>query len=698
MKKLTILFSLVMLLSGIKLNAQNIIYPPDLKTIIDVTKPPYNCDKTGFEDCTDALIRAMDDIVRPALEGQKAIEKEISEDPRTDFVHSSSVENRKREGKWQAIFPAELAPAKILYFPNGTYKVSNTVCYTFKDLHNSIGNELNRQIIIRGQSEAGTIIRLKDNCPGFEKGTNKPVFSFMLKEQSNVAMSNYFENITINVGRGNEGAAGLRFFANNTGAVRNVTIRSDDPDKKGSVGILQDKFNMSGSLFKNITVDGFDYGIQVLQNRIYCVFEHIRLSNQRVAGFLVNEMLVSIRDLQSDNTVPALLLTGHSGHVVLIDSELKRRTNNSGFNCGNDVENTAIECINGLLFARNVKTSGYNSAIATFGRQILPGGYIEEYSSHGVFTLFEGQVKKSLNLTIEETPEIPWDQEMSQWVSVNKYGATGDGKTDDTKAIQKALNSGKRNIYFQPGRYLINGQILVPKTVQRINYMFADLAAGENLRKLSNQGTFKVNEYSDSPLIIEDLFAFEQYTGEQYLVEHASKRTLVLSDIHTQIGAIYINSVSGGKVFIENICCTDQFPPNPNCYTFKGQNVWARQFNPERANPEVLNDSSRVWIFGVKIESKGTGFLTKNGGFTEVLGGTSNMGGEPPIINEGSNVSVVLGSTGWQPGDNPIIVEKRNGEERSIQRSSLPKRLIIRGMLNSYNEQWFIPLYVGYQK
>ncbi len=77
-------------------------------------------------------------------------------------------------------------------------------------------------------------------------------------------------------------------------------------------------------------------------------------------------------------------------------------------------------------------------------------------------------------------------------------------------------------------------------------------------------------------------------------MDHASKRTLVLCDIHTRTGAVYKNSVPGGTVFIENICCTDQFPPNPNCYHFTGQNVWTRQLNPERAGPEVINDGSRL--------------------------------------------------------------------------------------------------------
>ena len=81
-----------------------------------------------------------------------------------------------------------------------------------------------------------TIIKLKDNCPGFEFGQQRAVVNFMQGERSNVAMSNYFENMTIDIGKGNPGAVGLIFFANNSGAVRNVKIKSSDEHYAGAIG------------------------------------------------------------------------------------------------------------------------------------------------------------------------------------------------------------------------------------------------------------------------------------------------------------------------------------------------------------------------------------------------------------------------------------------------------------------------------
>jgi hypothetical protein len=670
---------------------QNIVFPKNAMAVVDVTKPPYNCDNTGKRDCTEALIRAMDDHMtrmRPPRDAQRS---EIAQ----NYLVQHIVMGRQ-------LFPTPIPTPRILYFPNGTYKVSDTICYSFDDITNYQHNEINRLIIIRGQSEQGVVIRLQDNCHGFGPGANKPVFSNMRGTQSNISMANYFENITIDSGIGNEGASGLRFFSNNSGAARNVTIRSGDPDKKGSVGLQCDRFNLSGSFLKNITVDGFDYGVQVLANRMYTVFEHIHLRNQRIAGFLVDENPVSIRGLRSENQVPALKMTGQAGHVVLIDSTLRKNLSKNRSNRSGSGFVPAIEHDHGVLFARNVKTEGYGAAIGRFGNMVLTEPTIEEYSSHGVFSIFDQKEKKSLNLPIEETPEVPWEQDMDQWANVNDFGAKGDGKTDDTRSIQEAINSGKKVVYFQPGQYLINGQISVPKTVQRVNFMFCNLISGADLSK-SNNGTLIINEDAETPLIIEDLFAFTQFRGQHYFIEHACKRTLILSDLHVQSAGIYFNSVSGGKVYIENNACRRPIE-NLNSFKFYGQKVWTRQLNPESSNPQVINEGSLLWVMGFKTEGNGVGFHTSNHGSTELLGGTANIGGEanPFIVNEESSVSAICAPNCWHNNQvfREFAVEKRNGIEKPLLKDGLPKRILyhgghITGQREYYVENYFVPLYVG---
>lgn len=661
----------------------NIKYSQDNRAIIDVTKPPYNADNTGNEDCTDALRRALDDVLFPNIAGiEKAKQRLLSiDDPNAKI----SFEIRKENNLLFVIFPEELEPTKILYFPNGTYLVSDTVTYTLENLCNIYQGipryELNRQIHFQGESRDGVVIKLKDNCKGFEYGMQRPVVSFMQAESSNLSMTNTFENITIDTGSGNPGAVGLVFFGNNTGAVRNVKIKTSDSLKRGYAGLEVKHEIVSGCYVKNLEVEGFDYGVRVTPSRNFTVFENIYIKNQKKIGFYIGNNIISIRKLFSENFVKAVRINGQQAHAVIVDSTL---TGGNAIDC-------AIECAVGSCFVRNVKTDGYGVSLVNALDNACEGNFIEEYVNEKVYTAFP-TAQKSEPVLVEETPEIPWSNNRDEWACVDEFGAVGDGVTDDTSAIQKAMNSGKKYVFFQPKKYMVDSSITVPQNVVRVNFMFCDFIAGENIKKCSDRGVFVVTG-DEGEIILEDVFTWEKFYGYLRFIEHAGKRTLVMSDLHTQTAAMYFNSVSGGKVYIENCACTlggDPYRDVPG-YSFNGQKVWARHLNPERSFCEVLNDGGEVWIMGFKTENYGTAFKTINGGHTEVLGGTISIGCNkelPAIVNENSTVSVVASTNGYSMNDIfPIAVEETQSKEKRILKNDIfPIRL-----LNCYK----IPLYVG---
>lgn len=224
--------------------------------------------------------------------------------------------------------------------------------------------------------------------------------------------------------------------------------------------------------------------------------------------------------------------------------------------------------------------------------------------------------------------------------------------------------------------------------------MYANLKAGENLKQKKNKGAFKVNSDSNIPLIFEDLFAWEEYYGLHYLIDHASTRTLILSDLHTQVGSLYINSVEGGEVYIENVCTTDESKKR-NCFSFTGQKVWARQMNPERSHPEILADFTDLWILGIKTEGNGTSFEILNNSTAEILGSVVNN--FSPVIPEGRFVLVnkdskVVFSTvtrGRSDGGHYFkyfIKEIKSGETTEFLWEDFPRR---------YENQTVIPLYIN---
>ncbi len=193
---------------------ENIVYPSAAAAILYITKPPYNADKSGKNDCTKALIRAYDDALKDLIEGYKQTVALKKANPNLKVT---------REGKPDhVLFPFKTPPCRIIYIPNGIFLISNTIEYSYDSLKNRLCNELSRQIHFQGQSKDKTIVKLVDNTPGFGIGTHKPVINFIKGEKSNVAMSNTFENITLDIGSGNPGAVGIQFEAANTGAIRNV--------------------------------------------------------------------------------------------------------------------------------------------------------------------------------------------------------------------------------------------------------------------------------------------------------------------------------------------------------------------------------------------------------------------------------------------------------------------------------------------
>lgn len=677
---------------------------PECNAVIDVTKPPYNADNTGKIDCTAALCKAFDDICgeykKNLLESKAKLM--AMDDPNALIT----FEIRKVGGKHNVVFAEDVPLKKIIYFPNGTYLVSDTISYSIEEFRNILFDlpymEMNTQLRIKGESRDGVIIKLKDNCKGFEHGNDRPVISFDQSGTSNIAMSNMVEDITVNIGKGNPGATGIRYFANNTGAVRNVKIISEDPEFRGNTGFSVTQKYVSAGLVKNLEVIGFTYGVKVTSMLLNICFENITLKNQKRAGFYTMDTVVAIRNLKSQNTVPALYLEGTASFVSLVDATL----------LGGHPAEAAVRQKWGQLYLRNIKCEGYE-LLKDGGCYANPieGNYLEEYCAGGPVTLFDND-KKSINLPVENTPETEWENP-EKWVSVNSFGAKGDGITDDTEAIRAAMNSGASTVYFDAGKYLIDGVIEIPESVNHVNFMFCDLISGKNIASSKKAGVFKVVGESETPLVIEDLIAFEQFYGFCTFIEHASKRTLILSDLQTQATSMYFNSVKGGKVFIENVGNTmggvpgagvrteplpfeDKFPYSREVpsFEFNGQTVFAWHLNPERSLHEVVNNGGKVWVHGCKTEEEGTAFETFEGGSTEVTGFIAAVGLNkeyPLVLNDNSNVSF-FGTTFCMNVNQrwPVMVKEiRNGEEKIIRDTDMPFH---------YINNHFLPLYVGKEK
>ena len=123
-------------------------------------------------------------------------------------------------------------------------------------------------IVIQGQSTSSTIFQLDDNAVGFAS-VDSPQTFIDLNEPGptnwqHAAFHTYVRNCTIDIGSGNPGAIGLDFCANNVGGLRQVHIRSSDPDYHGYTGLYLSTIP-GPQLFKHVEITGFEWGLIQVQ-------------------------------------------------------------------------------------------------------------------------------------------------------------------------------------------------------------------------------------------------------------------------------------------------------------------------------------------------------------------------------------------------------------------------------------------------
>lgn len=660
---------------------------PESLRHLDVTKAPYNADPTGKTDSTEAIIRALDSILERTLSDFESTLAAIAALPEDNMTLGIGCENRRQNGKIIGIFPERLPDAPTLYFPRGVYLVSDTIGYSFKNLQNSFGNELSWQIRLKGEGPGKSIIRLAESSPGFDGPTPKPVITFMRGRSSNVAMSNYVFDLGIEVGRNNPSAIGLDFFANNSGSVRRVDIRAEDGS--GFAGIQVAQANYSGVLLKDVNVDGFDYGAYYdsATRSMFSASENFILKDSRKAGIYVGNVCASLRKISVQGAPMGLLCDGESAHAILIDSDLE------------GAGESAIQHQAGILYASNISTSG-------FARAWKSPLSVSEHTGDSISELvlppnsLANPSSPTPRLSVEETPPTPIFRFPEESTGILRFGAQGNGEEDDAPAIQAALDSGLPEIVFEPGRYRLCHPVRIPASVRRLSFNFADLIAGEPLTLMKEKGAFIITEDAPEPLHIEHLLGWEAWRGEHVMFDHASQRTLVLKDLHTQTLSLYRNSVEGGKVFLENVACTAGVVPGTvghgrACIVFKNQRVWARQLNPERGEPMVLNDGGSLWVMGFKTEDEGICFHTINGGRSEILGGILNGGRShaTAFVSEDSAIRISAASNGWNPESyfGTVVKEAREGTSTIVTYQDCQSR----HFPEKRGPQFSLPLYVS---
>lgn len=525
----------------------------------------------------------------------------------------------------------DLFKRKVIYFPKGIYLISGSIW--IDAINDELLNGTGSSIVLQGAGSEYTTIRLKDYV-FMDTDNPKPVLSTCEGDSkahgwTNIAFMTSIFNLTVDVGTGNPGAIGIRFIANNQGTIRDVVVKSSDPEMAGFAGIDMARASIPGpAILKNVEVYGFDYGIYLGNLNYGMTLENLYIRSSRKAGILNNKLIVSARKVITENiNGPSVKNIHRDGFMVLIDSDLAGKGNHA-------IEN------NGFIFLRNINSVGYQDILFDQVNDTIRKENIIEYVSHLILPKSEKkQSIKSLNLgegNIPETPEAEWGDTLN-WVNVADFGYYV-GISDAGPAVNAAIdymnqpgNESKNILYFPWGSYVFDSTIKIYGNVYRILFNYATIHTTDEFDQ-NTKPLITIENTNYPELFIERLNVFPHNLRKHFPVFlNNSPKDVVLKNNYIGHGKAYQHGTATGRLFIEDVCALSQVyytkKENPvqdavPQFDFGSQEVWARQLNTEQRFTHISTDGGQLWIFGIKTEEPGTVIHAKNNAKVELLGGT----------------------------------------------------------------------------
>lgn len=354
----------------------------------------------------------------------------------------------------------------IVFIPEGTYRISKTIY-------------IPTAVRVIGYGKKRPIFVLGDNSPGFQeqypqdKGNAKYMFWFTsgipkpgapIPDAGASTFYSAMSNIDLKIGNGNPSAVALRTHFAQHSFISHVDIHAGN----GKAGMFD-----VGNEMEDVRFFGGDYGIYTFKPSPGWQFMMVDtyFEGQRKAAIKSQEAGLTIVRMSVKN-VPTVIET-NPGFYEKLFMEDSRFENISGPALTISNENNAytqfslknIDCNKVPVFAdfpASGKTIPGVGAIYKV-KQFYHGLQMADLTAKPVHnTINEMEVLKSFpEPAKKDIPEFP---EIKLWANLKTFGAKGDGVTDDTKAIQTAIDDNDV-VYVPQGWYRVTETIkMKPKT------------------------------------------------------------------------------------------------------------------------------------------------------------------------------------------------------------------------------------------
>ena len=355
----------------------------------------------------------------------------------------------------------------LVFLPSGRYRITRSLIVP-------------PGVRVYGVGATRPVILLAANTPGFQQGVSTMVV-FGGGDQYNVgkvpvpvptivprdkevrdANSGTFyssmRNVDIEIGEGNPAAAGVRF------RMAQHAFLSDMEFRLGSAfaGVYQ-----AGNVIENVHFRGGRYGIVTEKTSPAWQFTLLdsTFDGQRDAAIREHEADLTLVNVAIRNTPVGIEIDrGYSDSLWGKDVRFEN-VSRAGVVISNEnnvftqvgFENALA--VNSPVFARFRESGGtvdgkgkaYKVASFTYGLVVPELGHTGSYAT-------EADIRPLRSLPKRRAPAIRALPAMAQWANVRSLGAAGDGKADDTEALQRAIDT-HRILYFPTGFYKVTDRL-----------------------------------------------------------------------------------------------------------------------------------------------------------------------------------------------------------------------------------------------
>ncbi|KAF2461924.1 exo-beta-1,3-glucanase Exg0 [Lineolata rhizophorae] len=372
----------------------------------------------------------------------------------------------------------------IVYFPPGEYRVSKPIVqYYYTQL---IGDANDLPVIKADASFEGMAVI--DADPYENDGSN------WYTNQNNFfrQIRNFVIDLTeMPMDRG----AGIHWQVAQATSLQNIRFDmiEDGSENNKQQGIFMD--NGSGGFMADLTFNGGNYGAFFGSQQF--TTRNLTFNNCKTAIFMNWNWLWTLKSLNINHCGIGIDMSNSPenqtvGSVLLMDSTFTNT--HIGVRTAFKRDPVTVPETGGSLLINNVDFGGAPIAVASDTDQAILGnsGVVKSWAQGRMYIGSNGERVQDMievpdvpqpligdNGVFERTKPQYEDLSASSFVHIKDQGAVGDGSTDDTAAIQSAIDSvaDDQILYFDHGAYLITDTITINKNIKIVGEIWPMLLA-----------------------------------------------------------------------------------------------------------------------------------------------------------------------------------------------------------------------------